>query len=641
MPGKITRVSRAIVLALLGAAVLARADHCVANSDITGDHISRTPSSGAAECGDLCRRTDECRGYSHSGQTCTLKNGTVGFYEAQGVCSNVLQCTPNNDIPGHDLISFNVTGGDVECAQRCRSTDTCTGFAYWRGNCWLKTGDIQLARETVRHPGICSGAIQCTPNTDSVSTVITKFEVPRGSADCADRCRNTMGCRGFVYVGTTCWLKSDKLAMVRAPGLCAGALQCNSLVYSEGPNIGSFDAPMGDSQCADHCRSTSGCTGFTYWNGHCWLKSGKFVTSIDDGRTHSGICTGWLQCKAAVSTGGSFIAEVLTPYGDNECADRCRSTLNCTGFTYWAGRCWLKTGDFPSFADNQHLGLCTGWLQCKAATTSDGQNIAILHTPGGDNECADRCRVTVGCTGFAYVRETCYLKTGDFPSYPDPAKNPVCTAGLQCKPAITSDGQNIAILHTPRGDNQCADRCRNTTGCTGFAYVRETCYLKSGKFPSYPDPANNPVCTAGLQCSQATISAGQDLAQIDVLQGDSKCADLCMAREACTGFTFLDGRCWLKTGGFPVFQDDGSHPGVCTRILGCKPNTAIQAPFFSTTAVVGGERECSDLCLADAKCSGFMLSGGVCSLKTGRAVLEKSTNGSCSAVVRVKRVAAL
>eukprot|EP00727_Mastigamoeba_balamuthi_P004975 m51a1_g14476 hypothetical protein (411) ;mRNA; r:691981-694445 len=402
------------------------------------------------------------------------------------VCSNVLQCTPINDIPGHDTTSFNVTGGDVECTQCCRAIDWCTGFAYWNNRCWLKSGDITLAPST-RHEGICSGAIQCTPNTDNPGSVISQFEAPRGSAECADRCRNTMGCKVFMH-----WRSAVQLTRVhRGP-----------------PNVDVHDTPMGDGQCAD----------------------------------------------------------------------RCRSTLNCTGFTYWAGRCWLKSGDFPSS--------------------------------------------TVGCTNFTYWSESCWLKSGDFPSFADDANHPVCTAGLQSIPTVNAAGNNIADFAAPHSDNECADRCRKTQGCTGFTYWAGRCFLKSGQFPSFHDPANDQhpgICTAGLQCSQATISAGTDLAHVDTLQGDSKCADFCMARDACTGFTFLDGRCSLKTGGFPVAHDDGSHPGVCTRILGCKPNNAIQGPFYSTTPVVGGERECSDLCLADSK----------------------STNGSCSAVVRVKRAEVL
>eukprot|EP00727_Mastigamoeba_balamuthi_P004977 m51a1_g14478 hypothetical protein (507) ;mRNA; f:699633-701153 len=506
MSVKTTRVSRAVVLVLLGA-VLARADQCVANSDITGDIISRTSGTGASECSDLCRRTDECRGYSYSAQTCTLKRGTVGLFTAQGICSNVLQCTPNNDIPGHDLISSNVTGGDVECAQRCRSTDTCTGFAYWRGNCWLKTGDIQLVRETERHEGICSGAIQCTPNTDSPGNDIADFEAPRGSSECADRCRNTAACRGFAYVGTHCWLKSGQVAMVRAPSKCAGALQCNSLVYTEGPNVAVHDTPMGDTQCADRCRSTVGCAGFTYWAGRCFLKSGQFVSMPDDG-THPGICTGWLQCSPTINSDHHDLVQFQTPHGDNECADHCRSTVGCTGFTYWAGRCFLKSGDFPSFADDAkdpHPGICTGWLQCKPTINSDHHDLVQFQTPRGDNECADRCRSTVGCTGFTYWAGRCFLKSGDFPSFTDDSKDPhpgICTGRLQCKPTINSDHHDLVQFQTPHGDNECADRCRSTLNCTGFTYWAGRCFLKSGDFPSFADDAKDPhpgICTGRLQ----------------------------------------------------------------------------------------------------------------------------------------------
>ncbi|EQC38104.1 hypothetical protein SDRG_04534 [Saprolegnia diclina VS20] len=184
----------------------------------------------------------------------------------------------------------------------------------------------------------------------------------RSSADdcCAD-CKNTPGCRLFVWnvhEGGTCWLKSKMGAKTYFPGAKASVInditvpsQCPAVeehVDYWGNDVGRTARASASDCCAD-CEATPGCRLFV-WNGHeggtCWLKSEQGAKGFYFGAV-SATLSPVSDCNVVednVDYWGNDIGRTARATADN-CCDDCKNTPGCQLYVWndhEGGTCWLK-----------------------------------------------------------------------------------------------------------------------------------------------------------------------------------------------------------------------------------------------------------------------------------------------------------
>ncbi len=114
-------------------------------------------------------------------------------------------------------------------------------------------------------------------------------------------------------------------------------------------------------ECSGKCKSTNGCTHFTWTNyndGTCWMKQGSISQSNAKEASESSVC-GVLNVDDSISwnngpdgvwaMGCDFVENDLSNEKSTgeECSGKCKSTNGCTHFTwtnYNDGTCWMKQG---------------------------------------------------------------------------------------------------------------------------------------------------------------------------------------------------------------------------------------------------------------------------------------------------------
>ena len=113
-------------------------------------------------------------------------------------------------------------------------------------------------------------------------------------------------------------------------------------------------------ECSGKCKSTSGCTHFTwtdYNGGTCWMKKGSISHSNAKDSAEGNVC-GILKSDGIKWNNGpdglwamgcDFNGNDLTNVRSSgeECSGKCKSTNGCTHFTwtdYNDGTCWMKHG---------------------------------------------------------------------------------------------------------------------------------------------------------------------------------------------------------------------------------------------------------------------------------------------------------
>lgn len=99
-------------------------------------------------------------------------------------------------------------------------------------------------------------------------------------------------------------------------------------------------------ECCSKCDETTGCEGFSYGHGTCYLKGSLSGTWHSPGiktrlRTQSGDCTGFAEEINNVDLTGQLVQKVYAASQDL-CCSACKATVHCQGFSYFEQYCYLK-----------------------------------------------------------------------------------------------------------------------------------------------------------------------------------------------------------------------------------------------------------------------------------------------------------
>eukprot|EP00727_Mastigamoeba_balamuthi_P000998 m51a1_g10896 putative protein memo1 (896) ;mRNA; f:23131-27746 len=225
-------------------------------------------AGGSAECASACRADASCAGYRVI-TTIALKQcqllSSVGAAQSTSTTSCVAEarCTASTGLPAPTLATVPVTGGDLECAARCRAHTGCAAYtlsaAVDRGtwamaqNCSLKGALQGLATDA---PGSCSAALACDPARGLQGGSVVGRQYVRDDRDCARLCADNSSCSAFSIeaqgvAGAWCTMLSGAvLAATPDSSLCSRVLQCRPGTSLDSDTSLSLLALQGDSECA-------------------------------------------------------------------------------------------------------------------------------------------------------------------------------------------------------------------------------------------------------------------------------------------------------------------------------------------------------------------------------------------------------
>jgi len=137
----------------------------------------------------------------------------------------------------------------------------------------------------------------------------------------------------------------------------------------------------------------------------------------------------------------------------------------------------------PLTAADVNLASCEGYAALKNDTDVAGD---LLKAGGGNlSDCCTMCDATPGCVGWSWFQNVCYLKSNLQGTYPNPGRQtrekmmPGNCTGFS-DPQLDHDlcGDLISSLYAPTADH-CCTACSEVSGCQGFSYFAQKCYLKA------------------------------------------------------------------------------------------------------------------------------------------------------------------
>ena len=118
----------------------------------------------------------------------------------------------------------------------------------------------------------------------------------------------------------------------------------------------------------------------------------------------------------------------------------------------------------------------------------------------------------------------------------------------------------------------CLSLCKSNKDCSHFSWYAGTCYLKKGN-KTMTDKLNNTATACGcINCSEDRQEWGCDFRGGDLATASSSqwqsCTEICKAREDCTHFSWMNGICYLKTGG-KTMEDKFSNSVTACGCIKC------------------------------------------------------------------------
>ena len=208
--------------------------------------------------------------------------------------------------------------------------------------------------------------------------------------------------------------------------------------------------------------------------------------------------------------------------------------------------------------------------------------------------------------------------------------------------------------------NKCIKLCTNTEKCTHFTFVWGRCWMKS----SSNGRSQNKKAVSG-ECSHhlgedsqsasfrrsCSIIAGVDFDGSDLMDmvADSaeSCIPLCLVHDGCSHFTFVWGKCYLKSSGRGEKIQPAARSGICrtsSSIMLEMPEIGIETSKTKCAIDIGYDFSGFDLWNSPAlsvdscvkgcigECQAFTFAWGRCFYKSssaGRKVQPRATSGVC------------
>lgn len=395
------------------------------------------------------------------------------------------------------------------CQKWCRDSPECTHATYDRSTkfCYLRTG---------HSPRLSS--------SDGLFTFTNECEIPDDS-----------GLYSYDSEGEQSSSGDDGLLeqLVSQLGDCFRPKDTGSWSSNiKEQTIYEGDSPLLSMKaCQDVCRSTEGCTHFTYDRDTkvCYVKEGTpHWEDRRNGMSATRDCGGDLgsllssvsssdgtqedsskteeQCMYTLTTSENpKIISGVKKEGLASCYSWCRQKPDCTHFTYTEDTkmCELRSGEKVTFSPSKKKTLImrgckipgvedSGGLpeapQCEKKNV--GSTTAEIKTVGASSFkiCQDLCLTTDECTHITFNSDSkkCFIKGGS-PQWRDYNNDISATVECYARSSCFLSGVGsltAEIKHETRESTKaCQDLCKSLSECTHFTYNRSSkvCFVKSGE----------------------------------------------------------------------------------------------------------------------------------------------------------------
>ena len=152
----------------------------------------------------------------------------------------------------------------------------------------------------------------------------------------------------------------------------------------------------------------------------------------------------------------------------------------------------------PLTAADANLPSCAGYGAIKTDTDVAGDP---LKAAGGSlDDCCTMCDATPGCGGWSWFQNVCYLKSNLQGAFSHPGRQmrekmlPGKCTGFSDR-LLDHDlcGDLISSVYAPTADH-CCTACLEASGCQGFSYVAQKCYLKAHVSCTYANAGRTSQC---------------------------------------------------------------------------------------------------------------------------------------------------
>lgn len=319
---------------------------------------------------------------------------------------------------------------------------------------------------------------------------------------------------------------------------------------------------------------------------------------------------------------------------------------------------------------------CTNFGTVQHDTDTSGELLAKIQAQSVDDCCA-LCSQRLDCDGYVFHLDQCYLKknlgASTFKLHAMTRVKSACAGYAPPMPDVDMSGVLLAKL--PAADmSQCCSLCDSTSGCEGYVFHLDQCYLKSGlaspstkpgattrlKYGSWSDASTQPGTEApkrkccGDQCypdspeydpdTEQCCGEGEDMPVVcgldvacpplEILFGN-RMPRLCPPKKRCCGIAgcnpsspVYDPDTEQCCGGMNVFD-----PIVCSKESGCCLSGYTKFPqcFDASSEQCCGMNPHSEfplVCSLDVACPRFLFYSTACPSLSTSVSLRGAATGS-------------
>ncbi|PHJ17229.1 microneme protein mic4 [Cystoisospora suis] len=410
------------------------------------------------------------------------------------------------------------------CQRWCLDTSECTHATYDRSTkfCYLRTG---YSPRLSSSDGLFTFTKECAiPDDSDLYSSVSGEQSSSGDDDLIEQLVSQLGdC--FRPKDTGSWSSNIK----------------EQAIYEGDSPLLSMKA------CQDVCRSTEGCTHFTYDSDSkvCYVKEGTpNWEDRQNGMSATRDCGGDL---------GSLLGSASSSEGSEENSSESEEQCMYT----------LTTSENPKIISGvrkEGLGSCYSW-----------------------------CREKPNCTHFTYTEDTrmCELRSGEKVTFSPSRKKTLIMRGCRV-PGVEDSGELSKAPECEKKDigsttaelkvvdassfEICQDLCFGTDECTHVTFNSDSkkCFIKGGN-PQWREYKNDfsftVECYARASCFIARVGSLASMITHETRQSTKDCQDLCKSLSDCTHFTYNRSTklCFVKSGqpNWRVYHDDMSATRDC------------------------------------------------------------------------------
>jgi len=259
--------------------------------------------------------------------------------------------------------------------------------------------------------------------------------------DCCALCSDQADCEGYVFHLDQCYLKKNlgatsakPDAMTRLKSICGAYAPPLPNVDMSGVLLAKLQA-SDMSKCCAMCDSTTGCEGYVFHLDQCYLKRGLASPSTKVGATtrlkygswgkesaHPGketpfdvvdqTCGGYGAVERDTDISGTQLAKI-SAQSSADCCALCDDLAECEGYVFHLDQCYLKkelgAKFFKQDAMTRVRGTCEGYSTPLVDVDMSGELLAKIEA-SESRHCCTWCQSMVGCEGFVFHLDQCYLK---------------------------------------------------------------------------------------------------------------------------------------------------------------------------------------------------------------------------------------